>query len=133
MVNGIWGCLHPLLQDAFVKNVGKLYAYDFSAMLSKFYWPTFKRIVKALASLVSFHVTYSRQGVNENLQFLRFLEHTSESFQYFLVQSSDIKSLLISALVSLVTRLKVPILAIFWRFLAFFKLSVFAQAFDLGQ
>ena len=49
------------------------------------------------------------------------------------VLAADIKSLLISALVSLETRIKVPILAIFWRFLAFFKLSVLAQAFDLGQ
>jgi len=45
------------------------------------------------------------------------------------VLAADIKSLLISALGSLETRLKVPILAIFWRFLAFFKLSVLAQAF----
>ena len=49
------------------------------------------------------------------------------------VLAADIKSLFISALVSLETRLKVPILAIFRRFLAFFMLSVLAQAFDLGQ
>ena len=45
---------------------------------------------------------------------------------------ADIKSLLIKAVVGLETRLKVPILVIFGRFLVFFKLSVSAQAFDLG-
>ena len=40
--------------------------------------------------------------------------------------ATSIKSLLIRTLVSLETRLKVPILAIIWRFLAFFKLSVLA-------
>ena len=49
------------------------------------------------------------------------------------VPAADIKSLLISALGSLATRLKVPILAIFGQFLTFFKLSVLAQAFDLEQ
>ena len=49
------------------------------------------------------------------------------------VLAADIKRWLISALVGLETRLKVPILAIFWRFMAFFKLSVLAEAFELGQ
>ena len=49
------------------------------------------------------------------------------------VLAADIKSLFISALVSLETRLKVPILAIFLTILAFFKLSVLEQAFDLEQ
>ena len=43
------------------------------------------------------------------------------------------KKLLVSALVSLEKRLKVPILAIFDDFWHFFKLSVLVQAFDLGQ
>ena len=33
----------PLLQDFFVKNIGKLYSYDFLALLSKFYWLTFEK------------------------------------------------------------------------------------------
>ena len=40
------------------------------------------------------------------------------------VLAADIKSLLISTLGSLETRLKVTIFAIFWRFWAFFELSV---------
>ena len=44
-----------------------------------------------------------------------------------------IKTLLIKAVVGLEMRLKVLILAIFGRFLVFFKLSVLAQAFNLGQ
>ena len=90
---------------------------------------SFSKHCKALAFLGSCHVTSSWQEVNENLKFLRFLVHISKKFQYFLwnlygskVLSSsvaDIKSLLISALVSLETRLKVPILTIFddfWHF-----------------
>ena len=49
------------------------------------------------------------------------------------VRVGDIKTLLIKAVVDLETRLKVLILAIFGRFLVFFKLSVLVQAFDLGQ
>ena len=43
---------------------------------------------KPLATLGSCHVTTSRQGVNKNLRFFRFLEHISESFQYFFIKSS---------------------------------------------
>ena len=49
------------------------------------------------------------------------------------VLAADIKSLLISATVNLETRFRVQILPIFWRFLVFLKLSVLAQAFNLGQ
>ena len=70
----------PLLQDFFVKNIGILYAYDFLTLLLKFYYLTFKKIFKTLAVLGSCHVTSSRQGVNENLWFSRFLEHISGSF-----------------------------------------------------
>ena len=37
-------CSTSLLQDFFVKNIGKLYAYEFLALLLKFYWLTFKPI-----------------------------------------------------------------------------------------
>ena len=69
-------------------------------------------------------MTSSRQGVNENLRFSRFLEHISREFSIFFheiflvarshqVLAADIKSLFLSPLVSLETRLKVPILEIF--------------------
>ena len=40
----MWGgglCLLLLLQDLFVKNIGKFYVYDLFAVLLKFYWLTF--------------------------------------------------------------------------------------------
>ena len=36
-----------------MKNIGKLYAYDFFPMLLKFYWLSFKTDFKALALLGS--------------------------------------------------------------------------------
>ena len=59
-----------MLQDFFVKNISKVYAYEFLAMLLKFYWQTLEKNVKALCGL----------GVNENLRFSRFLEHISRDF-----------------------------------------------------
>ena len=57
-VDGLGWCYHPtLLQDVFVKNIGKLYAYTFKAMLLKFYLLTIKKIS-------------------------RYLEHILDSFQY---------------------------------------------------
>ena len=76
MSNGYWhlgGGSNPLLQDFFAKNIGKLYA---------------------LASLGSCHVTSSRQGVNENLQFSRFLKHVSEKFRYFIMKSIWLRGLI---------------------------------------
>ena len=75
-----------------------------------------------------------------NPWFSRFLEYISASFWYFFMKSFlvvrsyrvlviNIKILIMGPLVTLGTRLKVPILAIFWRFWAFFGLSVLAQAF----
>ena len=49
------------------------------------------------------------------------------------VRVADIKSLLVSALVSLETRFKVLMLVILWCFLTFFRQSVFAEAFGSGQ
>ena len=48
--------LPPLLRDFFVKNFGKLYAYDLLAMSSKFCWLSLKKL---LAFLGSYHVTSS--------------------------------------------------------------------------
>ena len=97
----------------------------------------------AQAALQTRHVTSSRQGVNKNVQLSRFLEHISEFSIFFqeicMVARSyqalvaDTESLLERALVSLKTKLQVKIFAIFGGFFAFFKLSVLAQAFHLGQ
>ena len=35
-------CFHPHVAGFFVKNIGKLYAYDFLPILLKFYWLTSK-------------------------------------------------------------------------------------------
>ena len=96
-----------------------------------------KKNFKALGSLGCCHVTSSQEGVNANLQSYRFLEHISGSFQYLFMKfiwyigffAVHIISLPIGALFSLERRLIVPILAIFWRLLAFFTLSVFGQTF----
>ena len=71
-----------------------------------------------------------RAYLSEFSIFFHEIYMVARSYQFL---AADIKSLLINALVSLRMRLKVPILAIFRRFLAFFKLSVLAQAFNLGQ
>ena len=130
------------MQDLILKNISKFYAYDFLAMLLKHFWLTFRKICKALASLGSCHVTSFQQGLNKNLQFLRFLQHISNSFQYFswklwykdlinfLQQRSKV---CLSTLASLEAWLKAPILAIFWQVLAIFKLFVLAQVLNLGQ
>ena len=68
----------PLLQDFFVKNMGKVYAYDFLVMLLKFYWPTFKK-VKALAAPGSCHLTYSLQKI---AIFEVFRAYVREGYQY---------------------------------------------------
>ena len=49
------------------------------------------------------------------------------------VLALNIKSMIISAVDTLEMRLKVPILAIFWRLWAFFELSLVAQTFSLGH
>ena len=53
---------HPLLQDFFVKNIGKYYAYDYLAMLLKFYWLNFEK--KCQDSSCPSHMTSSRHGIN---------------------------------------------------------------------
>ena len=40
----VGGCVYAvLLQDFFVKNIGKFYTYDFLAILLKFYLITFEK------------------------------------------------------------------------------------------
>ena len=71
-------------------------------------------------------------------------ENTSEKFRYFFMESSliarsyrvqliNIKILIMGALVTLETQLKVPILVVFWRYLAFFELFLLEKAFSLAN
>ena len=80
------GGFHPPVAGFFREKHWKLYAYDFLGLLLKFYSLTLKKKFMALAALGSCHVTSSQQGVNENLQLSRFLEHISVSFQYFFMK-----------------------------------------------
>ena len=48
----------PLWKDTFVKNIGKFYECDFLTMLLKFYWLTFKKEFKSLATLRSSHAIF---------------------------------------------------------------------------
>ena len=66
------------------------------------------------------------QNISEFSIFFHEIYTVAKSYQ---VLVADIKSLLISALVSLEARLKVPIFAIFHRFYGVFQ----AVHFDLGQ
>ena len=50
MASGGTGYVYtPLLQDFFVKNIGKFDVYDFLAMLLKLCWLSFEKHFKALA------------------------------------------------------------------------------------
>ena len=52
-----------LLEDFFVKNIGKFKAYDILAVWLKFYWLTFEKCFEAPAALGSCYVTSSRHGL----------------------------------------------------------------------
>ena len=135
-VNSIWGSgTTPLTEKKFVKKNSKCNLDDFLLVLPKSYWTTFKTIFEALSARGP--VTWpSLEGwYTRNPWFSRFLEYISASFWYFFMKSFlvvrsyrvlviNIKILIMGALATLETRLKVPILAIFWRFWAFLELSV---------
>ena len=53
MASGGGGVSTPLLQDFFVKDIGKLYAYEFLALSLKFYLLTFEKFFKLPAFLGS--------------------------------------------------------------------------------
>ena len=121
----------PLLEDFFVKKISKLYAYDSLTLYIKLHWLTFENIQGSGGPIeLSGDLFLTRSKRKLVFVFFRvyFREFSIFFHEIFIVARSyrvlaaDIKSLLISALVSLETRLKVPILALFWRF---FKLSVF--------
>ena len=85
---------------------------------------------------------YWRGGIQEIHDFRSFWEYFGDFWYFFvkyllvarayLVVVTNIKILIMGALVALETRLKVPILDVFWRFWTFFELFVLAQAFSLG-
>ena len=64
---------------------------------------------------------------------LIFLHEIFLVVRSYRVLVTKIKSLIMGALLTLETRLKVPILVIFLTIGAFFELSVLAQAFSLGH
>ena len=112
-----------LWQGFFVKNIGELYTYDFLLMLLKFYWLTFKKSQSSNLPRELSRDLFSTEGKRKFAIFEVFRAYLREFSIFFheiymvarsyQVLAADIKSLLISALVSLETRLKVPILAIF--------------------
>ena len=65
-----------------------------------------------LTALGSCHVTSSRQGVNDLKERSIFFHEIYMVASYYQVLAADIKSLLISALTSLETRVQVPIFVI---------------------
>ena len=124
----------------FSEKIGKFYVYDFSTLLSKFYWLT----------LIQFMTLGPRElsrdlfliGGNEISRFSRFLEHSKPSMLCYEIcmvarcyqdLTINIKSLVINALFLVEMRLKVLILAILLRFLALFKLFVRTRAFNLSH
>ena len=83
---------------------------------------------------------FFRWKVSKQTWFSWFLEDTSASYWYFVMKSfvskilssfaADIKSLIISALVTLRTKLEAPFLNVFGVFMAFVELFDMVQAND---
>ena len=135
-VNSIWGGgTTPLTEKKFVKKT----ANAIKMIFHKCYQNPLRQLLKQISKLYQLWepVTWpSLEGwYTRNLWFSRFLEYISASSWYFFMKSFlvvrsyrvlviNIKILIMGALGTLETRLKVPILAIFWRFWAFFELSV---------
>ena len=141
-VSGIWVVAPPpLLQDLFVKNIGILYTYDFQTFLLKFY--CLKDFHRSSGPRKLSRDFLSTGGKRNFAIFEVFKAYLSEFSIYFheicmvaksyQVLAVYIKSLLLSALVSLERRLKVPILAIFDAFWHFSSWSLWHKPFDLGQ
>ena len=78
------GCSHPPVARFFVKNLDKLYAYDFLAMLLKFYWLTSQGCSFARELSRDFFLTWGKRKI----AIFEVLKHMSESFQYFFMKSS---------------------------------------------
>ena len=114
MASGVGGFITPVARF-FSEKIGILYAYDFWTLVLKFYWLTFKKIQGSSCSR-ELSSDLLLTGVKRKFAIYRFLEHISEFsiffYKIFMVARFDrvlatlIRSLLISALVGLKTRLK---------------------------
>ena len=138
MVNGIWGVFTPPVERFFREMHQQILSIWFLVVLLKFYWLNFSSSCPGELPRDLFSTGGKRKYAIFQVFRAYFRVTSIVSHEIFMVARShrvlaaDIKSLLISALLSLETRLEVPILAILLQLLAFCKLSVLAQAF-LGQ
>ena len=108
----------------FVKNIYISYAFDFLTLLLKFYWLTFKKSQGSSSPRELSRDLFSTGGKRKFSIFEVFRAYLKEFSIFFheiyLVAKSyralteDIKSLIISAVVSLETRLKVPIFSLYF-------------------
>ena len=102
-------------KDFFVKNIGKLYEYDFLPMLLKFYWLTFEKcqgsrfpreLSRDILSTGGKQIFAIFEVFRGYLREFSILFHeiymVTRSYQ---VLAADIKSVLLSALFSLITTL----------------------------
>ena len=131
MFNDIWGGGgKPLIEKQFVKK-RKCNQYNFC----KCHQNPLRQLLKQFSKLY-------QHGGPVTWPFLE--EWYKGGFWYFIINSFsvarsyrflriNIKSLIVSAQVTMEMRFKVLILAVFWRFWTFFELSVLAQAFNLGH
>ena len=143
MVNSIWGggTTLPNWKKIREKN-GECSQDDFLLVLPKSSRTTFKTNFETLSALGDCHVTIIGGVLNKKSMIFRFLEYMSATFWYFFMKTFlvlrsyrvlviNIKILIMSPLVTLKTRLKVLILAVFWQFWAFFVKFVLAKVFSL--
>ena len=125
LISSKWGIYIPLLQGFFVKNIAKFYVYDFLAVLLKLYWLTFISSCPRELSRDLFSIGGKRKFSICEVFRAYFRDFSIFFHEIFMVAgshrvlASDIKRLLVNALLSIETRLKVPILVIllqFWHF-----------------
>ena len=121
------GCSNPSIARFSHEIYRQILCIWFFVYVTKILLANFQKKSKALAAIGSCHVTSSRQGAFAIFEVLRaYLKEFSIFFREicmiarsYQALAADIKSLVISILVSLETRLKVLILAIFddfWHF-----------------
>ena len=77
--------VRPLLQDFFGKNIGKFNAYDFLAMLLKFYWLTFERNQGSSCLMVFLRDLFPIGGKHKFAIFKVFSAHIGEFLIFFYI------------------------------------------------
>ena len=113
----------PLIVKKILKK-RQMQSIRFFTSVTKIFWETFKTTFETLSVLGGCHVTIIGGVVYKKSLISRFLKNISANFWYFIVKYflvarsycvlvMNIKILIKGALVSLETRLKVPILAFF--------------------